>query len=343
MRFIRTLWFAVLTFIVFTQKSYAQDVQMATLQHGDELSAYYGADAFAKAMEKAEHGDVINLSAGIFNPPYITKAVKIYGAGYIQDSDSNRDETKMSVSVDVDIEDGKQGLIIEGIHASSLSFHNAINNVIVSKSKFDQYLSFADYSKNCMVEKCRIGSTFTPGNHSENLVLDNSIVTIINGNESDATFNIRHSIIGWLSWNDRYGTGGLKSASISNSVIFSGGGTSTVQYTNCVLNYDFQLGINYKGCYYVPDPTTIFENLPSFVNDYKTYQIPMDVDFILDKEMIDLNHLLSSDGTEIGIHGGTSPFTTVPSNPQIVSKEIAGETDADGKLAVKLTVEAQER
>ena len=54
-----------------TQNSYAQDVQMATLQHEDELSTYYGVNAFIEAMDKAEHGDVINLSSGIFNSPYI--------------------------------------------------------------------------------------------------------------------------------------------------------------------------------------------------------------------------------------------------------------------------------
>lgn len=33
----------------------------------------------------------------------------------------------------------------------------------------------------------------------------------------------------------------------------------------------------------------------------------------------------------------------IPSNPQIVSKEIATETDEEGKLAVKIKVEAQNK
>lgn len=61
-----------------TQNSYAQDVQMATLQHGDELSVFYGADAFAAALEKADDNDVINLSSGVFKGVSITKPVKIY-------------------------------------------------------------------------------------------------------------------------------------------------------------------------------------------------------------------------------------------------------------------------
>lgn len=68
MRTIKLLGLALMMLMsLCIQNSYAQDVQMATLQHGDELSAFYGADAFAKALEKADDNDVINLSSGAFN------------------------------------------------------------------------------------------------------------------------------------------------------------------------------------------------------------------------------------------------------------------------------------
>ena len=91
------------------QNSYAQDVQMATLQHGDELSAFYGADAFAEALEKAEDNDVINLSSGVFNGVTITKPVKIYGAGAVQDDSLNLSETKIQGIISVVINGAKGG------------------------------------------------------------------------------------------------------------------------------------------------------------------------------------------------------------------------------------------
>lgn len=323
-------WALMMIMSLCTQNSYAQDVQMATLQHEDELSTYYGVNAFIEAMDKAEHGDVINLSSGIFNSPYITKAVKIYGAGYSQNSATNQYETKMANDMYVDINDGAKGLLIEGLYTRWLSFKNTINNATVSRCMIDGYLGI-DNAKNCLVEKCRIKDCFYAGNHSENVILDNSVVSYIESNDYDATFMIRHCIIGWLVHDTKYAHG-LRSASISNSVIFSGGGTNTIQYENCVLHYELSSNIKHVGCHWVSNPLTLFENLPTFsYEQQESYRLPMDNDFILNKKEIELNKIVSSDGTEIGIHGGTSPFTSIPSNPQIVSKEIATETDEEGK------------
>lgn len=343
MRTIKLLGLALMMLMsLCTQNSYAQDVQMATLQHEDELSTYYGVNAFIEAMDKAEHGDVINLSSGIFNSPYITKAVKIYGAGYSQNSATNQYETKMANDMYVDINDGAKGLLIEGLYTRWLSFKNTINNATVSRCMIDGYLGI-DNAKNCLVEKCRIKDCFYAGNHSENVILDNSVVSYIESNDYDATFMIRHCIIGWLVHDTKYAHG-LRSASISNSVIFSGGGTNTIQYENCVLHYELSSNIKHVGCHWVSNPLTLFENLPTFsYEQQESYRLPMDNDFILNKKEIELNKIVSSDGTEIGIHGGTSPFTSIPSNPQIVSKEIATETDEEGKLAVKIKVEAQNK
>ena len=60
----------------------AQDVQLVTLQKGEETQVFYGADAFIEAMAAADHGNTITLTAGTFNATNITKAVTIYGAGY---------------------------------------------------------------------------------------------------------------------------------------------------------------------------------------------------------------------------------------------------------------------
>lgn len=46
------------------------DVLMATLQHGDEVSVYYGKTALEEAYKvAADSGDVITLSAGRFTAP----------------------------------------------------------------------------------------------------------------------------------------------------------------------------------------------------------------------------------------------------------------------------------
>ena len=316
-----------------TQNSYAQDVQMATLQHGDELSAFYGADAFAAALEKADDNDVINLSSGVFNGVSITKPVKIYGAGPAQNDSLNLPETRVQGVISVAIEDGKGGLHLEGINCCYyLNFEedHPINNAVVSKCKFNQ-INIYSSANNCLFEKCRVILWLRPGMNSQNLV--------------SSTFLIRHSIIGRLAIANKNGDGGLSGATIYNSVIFSGGGDNTVQYSHCVLNRELNSIIKQDHTFVVDNILSLFDNLSFdvFQSYQSNYYLPVDNDYILNEDAIIGNDIHSSDGTEIGIHGGTSPFTSIPSNPQIVSKEIATETDEEGKLAVKIKVEAQNK
>ena len=52
---------------------------------------------------------------------------------------------------------------------------------------------------------------------------------------------------------------------------------------------------------------------------------------------------LGTDGTQIGIYGGSHPYkeNAIPSNPRIVSKIIAPENDVNGNLPVNIKVKAQ--
>lgn len=53
---------------------------------------------------------------------------------------------------------------------------------------------------------------------------------------------------------------------------------------------------------------------------------------------------LGTDGTEVGIYGGTFPYKegSVPRNPHIQLKNIASKTDDNGSLQIEIQVEAQD-
>ena len=105
----------------------AQDVQLVTLQKGEETQVFYGADAFIEAMAAADHGNTITLTAGTFNATNITKAVTIYGAGYETNVDKEKlaEEpekypTRINGNFDIALDsiEGRpaEGLYIEGIY-----------------------------------------------------------------------------------------------------------------------------------------------------------------------------------------------------------------------------------
>ncbi len=55
----------------------------------------------------------------------------------------------------------------------------------------------------------------------------------------------------------------------------------------------------------------------------------------------DAKKYLGSDGTEVGIYGGSLPFDPTPTNPQIVKFNVAPKTTADGKLSIDIEVNAK--
>ena len=52
--------------------------------------------------------------------------------------------------------------------------------------------------------------------------------------------------------------------------------------------------------------------------------------------------LKATDGGEIGIYGGTLPYSAIPTNPQITKFNVASKTTADGKLSVDIEVKSGE-
>lgn len=49
-----------------------------------------------------------------------------------------------------------------------------------------------------------------------------------------------------------------------------------------------------------------------------------------------------TDGKEVGIHGGSLPFSPRTSNPQIVKFDVAPRTTRDGKLSVDIEVSSDQ-
>ena len=48
--------------------------------------------------------------------------------------------------------------------------------------------------------------------------------------------------------------------------------------------------------------------------------------------------LKGTDGTEVGIYGGSLPYDPTPTNPQITKFNVAAKSTADGKLSVDIEV-----
>jgi len=321
---------------------YAQDVQLATLQQGENLQVFYGVDAFKNAAENAEHGDLITLSAGTFNAGFnITKAVTIQGAGYITDIENNKYPTIINNKFTVILPEDQHNFLMEGVMITDLfTFANKLTGATLKKCKIYRVsLAYHNYqSVNCLIDQCRIWS-FEPDHNSENLHLRNSITYSIGNNSSTATFfvencvimnNVPHNITAYFKNNIMGGVNyhfsdsySLSSNSIAYNNVFIRGSADDVviKENNKSVTSDELFGKDIHS----------LEGYYGYEDNNEKYQLTENAKSVY----------LGVDKTQVGIYGGESPFTDIPTNPQIIEKRIDTKSTPDGKLNVNIKVEAQ--
>ena len=144
------------------------------------------------------------------------------------------------------------------------------------------------------------------------------------------------------------------------------GSSSLFTLTNCVVEIESSLDLRYsslKNCiiinkgskddiYIQKDYSTIYYTLWAGVGSepfkefgdghYNYIQSTYDdlfVDGSFYKLTDDAKKYVGSDGKELGIYGGSMPFTSKTSIPQITKCEVAPQSTKEGKLSVNIVVE----
>lgn len=156
----KILLFLIVLCCAFVAK--AQNDQLtATLQHGDEVSLFTGADALATAMEAAADGDIISLSAGTFRTTPINKAVSIFGAGYEKVDSLTIDITAIEGETTIGLaESTLHNLYFEGLRFNSIvkvggSTNNApIEGLTFTKVRFQQEVRYFSDITNANFDQC---------------------------------------------------------------------------------------------------------------------------------------------------------------------------------------------
>lgn len=296
----------------------AQDVELVVLQHGNNVSAYYGSQAFIQALNAAQHGDLISLSAGVFAGTTIDKAVTIQGAGYTMKPDEKKFRTVISY-LNISIPENQTGLSIEGIYSDveTVVFGN-LNDFKFKKSRLKRIFFKDGIGTNGRFEQCRIEGLYL--RKSKNILLNKCIILSAESDDG-STVSVTHCYLR---------SGGVR-GSFSNSII-AGGETSESSYYYNVLCDDPHSSVMVGNEILEGDIFNIF------TDPYKAQLFFDDYDYRLS----DGSSHRGSDGTEVGVYGSSSPFTDVPTNPQITSSQVASQVDSDGKLSVKFTVSAQQ-
>lgn len=324
--------------------SYAQSSMLATLNHEGTVSTFYGPTALRDAHAAAAHGDAITLSSGSFVSTDITKAITLRGAGMELDTLSGTEPTIISGDFNIQIADTiPQRLTIEGIyHNQYIYYKETLTNALFLKSR----LNFVTNSgvaalKNASFIHCRIANHLRLEENSSASCINCAIEDPYSNNTSTSNFELQNCVVKFQDNN----TDQVHSSTFKNCLIYANGGRmgqiqSSCMAYNCV---GFNESFHYPLFENIPNSTNVHvDNITTVFKTYTGQSLQK-----LDSENFELtdeakSKYLGTDGTQVGIYGGSLPFTSTPSNPQITKCNVAAKSTADGKLSVDIEVKAAE-
>jgi len=320
--------FTLFVLIAMSQNVFAQGMT-ATLQSGENLSVFYGVDAFKEAYAEAKDGDQITLSAGTFDAPEgsISKSVKITGVGAYEETGNTVFESLTISGTDVRI---------EGILFSSTLYVSGSTNLIVTR---------------CWVEKLNASSNYT------NALFDQCVHKEIKGMPYAIDFTFKNCTI--EDFSDVNTTSNI--GKILNCVIYYYSSWYDIHkkpyaiYKNCLLGAESLLENSVSiTC---TAPSEFYYNVGFFVkkntgtvtfnttstslasnNSGGTFGDLFKGEILYPAKP--QNAPTGEDGTVVGPYGGTG-FSQYPAIPRIISKDIDGSTNDEGKINVKIEVKAE--
>lgn len=324
------LWIAILTFGV-----KAQSTQLATLQHQEQVSVYYGPEALKKAIAVADNGDVITLSAGQFDAAGINKELTIRGAGMgIESAEGYTIPTIINGSFSIN-----QSATIEGVVCPKYVSISEGISITLTKSK--------------MLNIGLDGNMTVGGIHSSLFtIIQSEVGTDLNYPTWRGVWNGVNSIfVNLCNQGDNF-RGNLTNCLCRYTVKKTGlNFVSYTTLTNCIvsLSNNFSKGLEIGSEAAVYNTLVCGRNGDSnFCNEAKGNNvIRRDLDTVFKEEgyyelLDEFKTMTTTDGKEPGIHGGSLGFSQVPNNPQITKFTVAPKTSVDGKLSVEIEVEGLE-
>ena len=344
----KSFWGLVLTLCLFAGSAFAQSSMLATLSHEGEISVFYGANALKEAHTAANHGDVITLSSGSFNATDITKAITLRGAGVETNTSRNIYPTIITGDFSIAMSESvEQNLTIEGIFNNfTVNIKNGLDNATFIKDRFKTVTYRGDESsyKNNRFIHCKIVETLTAISNSRNNSLSfiNCYIGLLQNYECPTI--LHNSIVG----GNGAGFNIYKYCTFYNCIIIydqnPNTGCSTFDASNSVYN-SIATNIIDGHQYYVYNEITsnsnhIIENIDGVFKTFRVKGYNEEETFELLDEV--KTKYLGTDSTQVGIHGGSYPYSSITTNPQITKCIVAPRSTADGKLSIDIEVKAGE-
>lgn len=352
--------FTIITLLTISTIAFSQQLhitQFATLTHNDTVTGvWYGNGALNSAYNSAVAGDVITLSPGDFNAvTRLNKAITIRGAGMQYDSVAQTGPTYINNRFSIEVNSGV--LKMEGLYCTAdwVVYRTAYSPQF-SKCRFVS-LRMTRYNyvglNNPIFTNCIIG-TWDGSNNAINAMFVNSVVlnsmsgsgckigdddnTYTNnwycstyygstsyGVSADVYYNCIIGISPTLTNNKR---------NIVNCITFS---SDTTQ--GSAANVYNTVGINDSSNFYTITSDHGNTNMSSLEAIFKTFRGTYTAGETFELTDEAAATYLGSDGTQVGIYGGSAVFNPKATDMRIRKYSVGFYSDENGQL--KITTELE--
>ena len=326
----------MVTLLAMSTASVYADNQSAMLQQGDSVTLFYGKNALTDAYTAAaDSGALITLSKGHFGDLTIEKSISI--VGYYGFSSSIKNGSMLN-----QLTVKANNVSIDGIHITGLGL-DSIYNCRVTHSWIHDFLDNPKWNTYTIFDQCVITQCRFALQRSTDMVIKNSTI-YTSCRDWGKNTNIAYILNCVIYVPNRDG-----------SINGSGG-----SYSSCTEPLPYAIYKNNVIC---------FEGIYTYTrlvqNDYSKFynntwavrsgEISLGETCVVEENVVGngseilpenvnpaypINPGLGTDGTPRGPLGG-SGFTDHPSQPRVISRNIDINTDAEGKLNVKITVSAE--
>jgi hypothetical protein len=319
--------------------------QKVALHSSTGIQFFSGTEAFINAYNASVAGDTIYLPGGGFTTPnFINKKLRIYGAGHYPDSTLATGQTFL-LGV-IHLQEDADGTYIDGVEITSsvyLYSNHSINNVTFVRCKINGGIDIIGTMTNPSTNLNLLNNVIQGNlsfNNGQNVALFNNIIQgrILNSFGHVIKNNIfLHSYSGTASIYVIQGDNN----DIHNNIFWGSDGRYITGYSNKINNNIFvnsnpAFGTTPQasGNYYPVTQADILINHSGIAFGYE-----------YDYHLQNPASYTGNDNEEVGIYGGYYPYKegAVPSNPHIILKTIARETDESGLLSIEVKAGAQKK
>jgi len=337
----KLFFIATLVFIILAIQTANAQNPITTLEHTGTTTVFYGQNSLVDAYTASVNGDYLYLSAGYFTAPTsIAKGVRIIGTGHFPDSTNVAKRTNILSALTINA--GADSLHLEGLYINGdINYANSSTNYVKVKRCNIGQVNFMSYSEGasknfCTYEECFIRGNIYFNEFGNNLLIKNNIINgTINNIKGSAVIDGNIFLTnGYPPFNGVYSSVIKNNISVmtSNTILNQSTGNTLSNNLFSKTSVDFSNNFsnnNYTGI----AQTNIFVNQTGNAIDYTQ-------DYHLKSPAI----YIGTDGTQVGLYGGTTPFKDkgAPSNPQILTKTVGDQTDTNGNLQINFKVKAQD-